>query len=373
MELSFIERFRSKDMLGPIALVATALALWLSLRTPEPAYKGRSLSAWFEQLYESDQGLAPAQDAIRHLGPPAVPFLFEKIRQDRQRWRQWYRDTWRNLPRSLQRIAPRPRFRDESLPLRVKWALRLIGAPGLPQYTEALGDQDPRVRSVALDVIGALGADAASAATAVCRVADDAHLELSAKALGVLGQIGASHPEAIAVLIRRLRCQPQGEEPVPLLRSGRISPARLASGVREQAARTLGRLGPGACAAAPDLRALLQDPFPEPRTEAAIALWRVAMDTNGLLVLLAELEKRPHPLECQRLLRGLSEMGPAARPGVPILEKFLTEKFSAAQRKDSSASDSSNGTRDFDEILIRDAQAALQRIEANSTELRRDD
>ena len=359
-------RFRPKDRLGLIALAAAALALWLSFRTPEPSYQGTSLSAWFEQLYDAGQSVGPAQDAIRHIGPPAAPFLLDKVRNDNQRWRQWYRDTWRNLPRAAQRVTPRPRLRDESLSLRVKWALRLIGSSGLPHYIAALDDKDPRVRSIALDVIGAAGSDARSATAAVCRVATDSNLELSARALAVLAQIGANTPEVVAILISRLHCQAPGQAPAEPLRPGRMSPAALASNVREQAARTLGRLGPAARAAGPPLRLLLQDPFPQPRTEAAIALWRVANDTNGLPVLLAELERRPHPMECRRLLRGLAELGPAAQPAIPVIARFLAEKSSTPPASDSPATGSQSDTRDFDEILTRDARYALAQIDPNA-------
>ena len=87
--------------------------------------------------------------------------------------------------------------------------------------------------------------------------------------------------------------------------------------VRDAAARILGEIGPEAQMAIPGLRKLLRDWDPPARIEAAIALYRIAGETNGISLLAAELEASHDGEICRRILTAFGEMGSAATDPIP--------------------------------------------------------
>jgi hypothetical protein len=89
---------RRKIILGVVLVVVAGCAAWLVLRSPrEPSYKGKSLSEWLVALNTYDNTHPPAmlisnrtiyapsaertqyQDAIRHMGTNAIPFLIQML------------------------------------------------------------------------------------------------------------------------------------------------------------------------------------------------------------------------------------------------------------------------------------------------------
>ena len=82
-------------------------------------------------------------------------------------------------------------------------------------------------------------------------------------------------------------------------------------------------------AAVPELQNLLNHPQVFGRVPAAIALWRIAQDTNAVAVLVAELEvaarnKRfEDPWAAETILTAMAELGPVAKAGTPILVNMI--------------------------------------------------
>src|SRR5690348_12848077 len=68
-----------------VAIVGVVSAMWWLSRSREPVYQGKPLSVWL-QNYGPNQGLATDQtaakesdDAIRHMGTNAIPFLLAML------------------------------------------------------------------------------------------------------------------------------------------------------------------------------------------------------------------------------------------------------------------------------------------------------
>jgi HEAT repeat protein len=134
---------------------------------------------------------------------------------------------------------------DETVARQAGRSLRAIGAPtrdDLPLLIEGIRDANPRVRNYAVEALGKMGAEARSAVPALAQVlkAKETDTELRQQAARTLGQIG---PAATA----------QG---VPALSEALKSPEAV---VREAAAETLGKFGGQAKAAVPALLATLED------------------------------------------------------------------------------------------------------------------
>jgi HEAT repeat protein len=68
-----------------------------------------------------------------------------------------------------------------------------------------------------------------------------------------------------------------------------------------------------------ELRILLNHPHAYTRQQAALTLWRIARDTNGLPALLARLHETRDRESARSILSGLAEFGPDAKAAVPQL------------------------------------------------------
>ena len=71
---------------GLVAVVVAGGISWLTLRTREPVYQGKSLTAWLEQVREpgyqtqptkGDQAITEAETAITQIGTNALPYLMK--------------------------------------------------------------------------------------------------------------------------------------------------------------------------------------------------------------------------------------------------------------------------------------------------------
>lgn len=217
-----------------------------------------------------------AAQAIGQMGPEALPTLTDMLRHD-----------------------------DKYVRRHAVWALGKLGPlakPALPDLCEALKDPDPRAASGAAQSLGALGADGADAVPplaeamrgtniVLCRLAAKALSQIGSPALATLiahlqhadpfvrgesamaiGWMGAAARSAVPFLARVVR-GPESQltrTPAPLAplsfdepgMSDTLTPPQIGEGetasadvnCRVFAAQALGRIGPAAVAALPDLR-----------------------------------------------------------------------------------------------------------------------
>lgn len=215
-----------------VIFAALTAAVLLALRpAPENAhFRGKTVTEW---ALEAAMNNGQAKDALKSLGPQAVPGLMRLVQ---------YRDSllrrklWQWQPRLPQRwarlIAQKIRRPDAfqyreagarglglvgadakaAVPMlvsalrdkagRVRWeaatALGHIGAAAVPGLTASLRDRDPDVRHAAVFALGEIGPDAGSAASALGECLGDTNEEIRASALYSLSMIGTA---AVPVLV----------------------------------------------------------------------------------------------------------------------------------------------------------------------------
>src|SRR3954469_14251750 len=84
-------------ILGLLALgiIITGRLCWPS--SPEPTWNGRPVSAWIEDLQQSQGGSGPLyMGGILHIGPKAVPYLVRELKKrDSIFANLWLRYWWR--------------------------------------------------------------------------------------------------------------------------------------------------------------------------------------------------------------------------------------------------------------------------------------
>ncbi|MEU7410814.1 HEAT repeat domain-containing protein [Streptomyces sp. NPDC042638] len=138
---------------------------------------------------------------------------------------------------------------------------------------------------------------------------------------------------------------------LPVLR-GELT--RADPGLRRSAARQLGRLGPAARGALPELRRLARSGPARERIPAACALWRITGDPDPVRPLFraawtADARTRPAIARC------LTAMGPAAAP----LRDLITEELTRPRRH--TAHEGAFGSHDIpdDEELLRTCREVL--------------
>lgn len=86
-------------ILGILAVALVAALIIASAIPHEPSYEGRSLSQWLGDFTAADAAVRDrAEQAIRRIGPQAVPSLLDFIQDQRPVWRQRFSGILTRLP-----------------------------------------------------------------------------------------------------------------------------------------------------------------------------------------------------------------------------------------------------------------------------------
>jgi HEAT repeat protein/lysophospholipase L1-like esterase len=219
-------------------------------------------------------------------------------------------------------------------------ALAILGPralPLVPTLTEVLGDQSPALRAAAAFALGEVGPPAAAALPRLGALLQDADARVRAGAAYALGRLG---PEARRFVSPLVGCLGDADERVRWRAGdalGKIGLEREALPVllplvqgrgpgRGLAAEAVGRLGPGAAEAVPDLMAAARDDRAEVRWRAVWALGRIGpLAAPALPVVRAALAD---PDLRWRAAEALGGFGPAAAEAVPDLLPLLADPSS---------------------------------------------
>jgi len=206
-----------------------------------------------------------ALNTMKLIGPPAVPALIESMKRKRE---------------IDQRRSPKP----------AAWALAELGQLAVPALIEALGHEDPTVRSHATYALSTIGPEAKEAVAVFVDALDDDNDPVRNNYLSALRRIGSPAPAAVPLLIRLLEdknpsvCgsaalalgavapdnQPAMEAIIQMLDDPRNNP-------RRGAVLALGDFGTKANAAQPKVLALLQnDEYSRVREAAVETLPKIA-------------------------------------------------------------------------------------------------
>ena len=170
----------------------------------------------------------------------------------------------RAIPSILQEVPGEAPFHCDTVS-----ALSRLGPKAVPSLVAAFDDPNPEVRLVAVRALAGLatclGEQAPLVMAGLVRLLDDSNDEVRYSVILLLGRVSADKSAAVAGLVRALTTQGAEEDPIY---------------IRQGAAYVLGKIGPAAQAAVPELTRVMRDPGFGAQPEAAVALWRISHDTN---------------------------------------------------------------------------------------------
>ncbi len=286
----------------------------------QPRFEGKNLDYWVKRLQscEKVEDRRAAAKAIQAFGPdaaPAVPGLVEMLDDRSEDFRLLVGET-------LGALGPTAR-------------------EAVPSLIQSLKGKTARTPEVVIKVLGQIGPDAKEAVPVLATALSDP--KLRREALEALFAIGPAAKEAIPAMRRAIRdtvdespfsgvvvqgWERLGEDAVPLILEflDEKEPVSLF-----QSATALGKIGPPAKQTVPLLIRALKHSDRDVRIAAAQALWRIEKSTAGVPVLAEllheDLKDRDTPQLVKSAATVLGEMGPAAKPALPALEKVLPGKY----------------------------------------------
>lgn len=192
-----------------------------------------------------------------------------------------------------------------------------------PILIAALRSGSARIRYRATQALGELRHTGKEAVTELIDVLDDEDEIVRTEAIAALGQLGPVAAPAVAALTAIL--QGHGMDGDDVL-------------VRGMAAAALAEIGPRACEAVPDLIECLRElqggtSLARLRLQVARALWKIQREPRFLLAIGSEALADPKWSLRRLAALLLGELGAAARPVVPRLQRALTDKHPAVRRQ----------------------------------------
>jgi HEAT repeat protein len=327
-------------------------ALKHALRSDDPK---AALSVLCEALDDEDGGLRrSAACKIAEFGAAAgaaIPALLVAMKGEDKSLRAtaayalWCVDN--QQPEAIKTLLAALADKDDD---RARWQaaywLRAIGPATkevIPALCAALGDSDTRLRAHVAETLGILHAKAEVAVPALAATLKDPDWFVRSYAAHALAQFGKEAAKAIPALGEALKdkdghvkvaaakaiwkIEGKVDRAVPVLIETLkdFDESHYAAG---SAAEMLGKIGPSAKAAVPDLTAMLQSGWRDTRIAAAFALCKITGKAEpGLAVLIKALEDRRTPNESgtHSALTYLEEIGPQAKAAVPVLLAILKD------------------------------------------------
>jgi hypothetical protein len=320
-----------------LLMVAAGLLLSLSRKLPdEPVYEGKPLGYWTARLYNSTNRAASLK-ALRSIAPSAADYFFEVVRRTpddtllRSGYRSWY---LRRSP-NIQHHLPVPPLDHTAELRRVAGYLQAIANEASTSILKACSDPDRDVRFVAVQVVPYIRPVAEEAVTCLGPLLVDPDAAVRGEAaVGLLRLRTDNKLRALPWIEQALK---QSDDATP--------PAFLTilCGLLEE-------IGPASADLAPMVSPLMNSDSVTLRTQAALTLWKISGNSDGVSYLIDRLKQTP-PLDVafRHLLSRLAAMGPAAAPAVPVLEDKLSQITNAAPSPTS-------------ESLARDIQTILQQL-----------
>ena len=254
-----------------ILVIAIFVSLCWHFLSGEPAYQGKRLSAWIQDLEWVTSNLnseaktnrhAAAVLAVRQIGPSGLPFLLRGLRTEGSRWEP-NKETWSHLlhvnyvpPRehnarifaaiealgsdarsgmpTMVEILQSGRIPGMAIVLR-----ETFGPDAIPYLIEGLTNRFAQVRAASAAGLRGLGHSGEPAMDALIAGFADGDRDARLQCVVAAGRVRGRSPAAVPALIRMLK-DPDHE-------------------VRAQAAKALGLYGPKALDALPELRRATED------------------------------------------------------------------------------------------------------------------
>jgi hypothetical protein len=315
-------RFITKGRLTAAVLVGAVIVFFvLSRRTPEGFYQGHSTSYWLREILYTGERQSRALEAFNKMGADADPRLAAALGEKENPFVRFYRGLWDRLPTGLQQHLPKP---DEpnllqmaavvvfqrAAPTRVIPNLypmlqepdsgvrqavlnamkdRIPEAGQIPLLLLAGNDPDPSVRRDVWNRLSQIGSAATNAVPALLQLCADPNIDVRQDAAWALWKItkqtntvvpvleGAVSQDPIAVhrTLAAYHLLVMGDSSPAFVNTLITSLANSQPGDRATVCTFLSQIGPSAAAAIPALRKALQDPEPEVRRRAEVALSKI--------------------------------------------------------------------------------------------------
>ncbi len=352
---------RSGVALGLLGLVLVIVLSAPWLRSEEPAYQGKPISYWLQQVSQLER-IKDSTEAIQQIGEAGLPWILGELGAKDSRLKlkvEHYLSYQRVIALDFGRAEERrmrgvlairmlgpgakaaiPRLgemiKDRELALEAGEALGWIGKDAAPTLAEALGSrQIPTTRLAALAGLSEMGTNAVPATAALLEASHDPDLRIRRRSVQVLGVAEGDHPDMVLpVLKESLHAQD------PTLRLFAVSmissvwtnraelQAVLVDGltdanpqVRGMCAMGLGRMGEQARSAAPQLVEMLKDP--ENGLSVAAAL-RDILGAGCVAPIAQALTNQPARVQARWMLL-ISRFDTNAEPAVPMVVEHLKD------------------------------------------------
>jgi HEAT repeat protein len=282
---------RRWGLLGAIVLAVVVLAAWLEPTQSvlgwlagEPFHAGRPLRYWTAQLSGSPGENAAALEVLsageRSSVEPLLIALYHSQPGDRGAELRW------TALELLGNHAP-------------------LGDAGQALILAALDDDDAHVRSVAAGLVPKVGIPAERGVSALIPLLDGPHNVVAARALSEYRGAAAPALESLVVLMHN---------------------ASASVEARWNAARTIGKIGPDALPAVPELIAELDNPEDTIREHAAEAIGDIGPVAAELGVPALRRVLNDRYVKVRRdAVRSLGYIGPAAREAVDEILPLLND------------------------------------------------
>jgi HEAT repeat protein len=206
-------------------------------RPSEPAYEGKRLSAWMDDLSGSEEAHNKAAEAIRHIGTNALPTLLGMLSAKDSRFKKtvdelndWQSILFLNVPGlkgnrfqavlALRELGPAakpaiPQLKqlldDYYTAPAATQALGMLGPEGYPPLIQAITNKDAKMRALVASSIGSIKSlrseesDMEPVVVALIARLNDQHHAVRTLAAQSLGQLGQHSSQAVPALIVTLK------------------------------------------------------------------------------------------------------------------------------------------------------------------------
>jgi HEAT repeat protein len=296
-----------------VTLVLLAVGVWLEptgvvlgWMNGETFYQNRPARYWSKALTSSDPAIqARTHQELKEGGRVAVPVLAEVLQKEPNDEARWKAADLLGQAGPAARESPAAQT----------------------ALVSALKDDSSHVRAVAATAIASIGPIGQDAIPALQDMLSTPECLPALRALARYGADAASAIEKIFVLLKK----------------------ESDSEIRWNAARTLGKIGPPAKEAAPQLIAALNDPDALVREHAAESLGDIGPQAQDTIPALVKALHDPDVRVRRDAVRSLGQMGPEAKPAVESVRSLLQDKDKnvrqAAQRSLQQIEPPANGKR----------------------------
>jgi hypothetical protein len=292
------------SLIGLVTVIAAGLVIHL-LRSSEPEYQGKPISAWLDD-FAAHKG--NHRTAICEIGTNVLPYVVRTLARNDSGWRKKYRDLQHNFSKFLPETKPNLQVVDGAN------VFGFLGSNSIPSAIALLKHDSPSVRQAAAWGFGSLRRQSAAANQAIPALIDalrDNELEVRFHAVLALKEMGADASNAVPALGKILADTGVGPETNSFFY------------LRAAAATALGKIGPRASSALPALKAAIQESDSNLRGHAAVAIWRIDSEVDTTVpVLLREMPRLSEHTKWDWII-ALGEMGPLAQSAIPQLRNEL--------------------------------------------------